>query len=152
MRILQDEGISFKQTSEPQAKYKLQPNQTKSASPKQFYFIHREGVVREGSMNNECRLRSALLPPKGPCFLHLIPHFPPLLLLQPPPPTSRTSKLINPASSTAQIKLKCLSQNGPQFCRSFMSDSLQPQGLQHARLPCPSSTPGVYSNSCPSSQ
>ena len=33
-----------------------------------------------------------------------------------------------------------------------MSDSLRPHGLQHTRLPCPSSTPGVYSNSCPSSQ
>ena len=30
-----------------------------------------------------------------------------------------------------------------------MSDSLQPHGLQHTRPPCPSSTPGVYSNSCP---
>ena len=30
-----------------------------------------------------------------------------------------------------------------------MSDSLQPHGLQHATPPCPSSTPGVYSNSCP---
>ena len=30
-----------------------------------------------------------------------------------------------------------------------MSDSLQPHGLQHARLPCPSPTPGVYSNSSP---
>ena len=33
-----------------------------------------------------------------------------------------------------------------------MSDSLRPHGLQHARLPCSSSTPRVYSNSCPSSQ
>ena len=33
-----------------------------------------------------------------------------------------------------------------------MSDSLGPQGLQHARLPCLSPTPGAYSNSCPSSQ
>ena len=33
-----------------------------------------------------------------------------------------------------------------------MSDSLQPHGLQHARPPCPSPTPGVYSNSCPSSR
>ena len=31
-----------------------------------------------------------------------------------------------------------------------MSSSLQPQGLQHTRLPCPSPTPGAYSNSCPS--
>ena len=30
-----------------------------------------------------------------------------------------------------------------------MSNSLWPQGLQHASLPCPSPTPGVYSNSCP---
>ena len=32
-----------------------------------------------------------------------------------------------------------------------MSDSLQPHGLQHARLLCPSPTPGACSNSCPSS-
>ena len=30
-----------------------------------------------------------------------------------------------------------------------MSDSLQPRGLWHTRPPCPSPTPGVYSNSCP---
>ena len=35
---------------------------------------------------------------------------------------------------------------------SVTSYSLQPHGLQHARLPCPSPTPGVYSNSCPWSQ
>ena len=33
-----------------------------------------------------------------------------------------------------------------------MSNSLQPHGLQHTRPPCPSPTPGVYSNSCPLSQ
>ena len=33
-----------------------------------------------------------------------------------------------------------------------MSNSLRPQGPQHARPPCPSPTPGVYSNSCPLSQ
>ena len=38
------------------------------------------------------------------------------------------------------------------FSRSVMSNSLQPHGLQHARLPCPSPTPGACSNSCPSSQ
>ena len=36
-----------------------------------------------------------------------------------------------------------------QFSHSVVSESLQPHGLQHARLPCPSPTPGVYSNSCP---
>ena len=30
--------------------------------------------------------------------------------------------------------------------------TLQPHGLQHARLPCPSPTPRAYSNSCPSSR
>ena len=33
-----------------------------------------------------------------------------------------------------------------------MSDSLWPHESQHTRPPCPSSTPGVYSNSCPLSQ
>ena len=36
------------------------------------------------------------------------------------------------------------------FSRWDVSDSLQPHGLQHARLPCPSSPPGSCSNSCPS--
>ena len=36
-----------------------------------------------------------------------------------------------------------------QFSRSVVSESLQPHGLQHARPPCPSPTPRVYSNSCP---
>ena len=36
-----------------------------------------------------------------------------------------------------------------QFSRSVVSDSLQPHGRQHYRLPCSSSTPRVYSNSCP---
>ena len=38
-----------------------------------------------------------------------------------------------------------------QFSRSVVSDSLWPHASQHARPPCPSQTPGVYSNSCPSS-
>ena len=33
-----------------------------------------------------------------------------------------------------------------------MSDSLWPRRWQHTRLPCPSPTPGAYSNSCPSHQ
>ena len=36
-----------------------------------------------------------------------------------------------------------------QFSCSVVSDSLRPHGLQHATPPCPSPTPGVYSNSCP---
>ena len=39
-----------------------------------------------------------------------------------------------------------------QFSHSVVSDSLRPHELQHARPPCPSPTPGVHSNSCPSCQ
>ena len=39
-----------------------------------------------------------------------------------------------------------------QFSRSLMSNSLRPHELQHARPPCPSPTPGVYPNLCPSSR
>ena len=39
-----------------------------------------------------------------------------------------------------------------QFSHSVVSDSLRPHELKHGRPPCPSQTPGVYSNSCPSSQ
>ena len=42
--------------------------------------------------------------------------------------------------------------NSVQFSRSVMSDSLRPHESQHARPPCPSPTPRVYLNSCPSSQ
>ena len=39
-----------------------------------------------------------------------------------------------------------------QFSGSIVSDSLRPHESQHARPPCPSPTPGVHSDSCPSSQ
>ena len=39
-----------------------------------------------------------------------------------------------------------------QISRSIVSDSLGPRESQHARPPCPSSTPGVHSDSRPSSQ
>ena len=38
------------------------------------------------------------------------------------------------------------------FSRAIVSNSLQPRGLQHARLPCPSLSPRVCSNSCPLSR
>jgi len=39
-----------------------------------------------------------------------------------------------------------------QFSCSVVSDSLRPHDSQHARPPCPSPSPRVHSNSCPSSQ
>ena len=56
------------------------------------------------------------------------------------------------------LKLKAISSimlqshHSVQFSRSVVSDSLWPHESQHARPPCPSPTPGVYSNSCPSSR
>ena len=39
-----------------------------------------------------------------------------------------------------------------QFSHLVMSDSLQPHGLQHARLSCPSPAPRACTNSCPLSR
>ena len=47
-----------------------------------------------------------------------------------------------------QVRVGHLQHN---FSRSVMSDSLRPREPQHARPPCPSPTPGVYPNPCPSS-
>ena len=49
------------------------------------------------------------------------------------------------------VTLLC-KRNSVLFSHSVVSDSLQPHGLHHTRLPCPPPTPRAYSNSCPSSQ
>ena len=54
--------------------------------------------------------------------------------------------MMTPSSTWTSVQFSSV-----QFSHSVMSDSLRPHGLQHARPPCPSPTPGVYSNSCPSS-
>ena len=43
-----------------------------------------------------------------------------------------------------------LGQVQSRSVQSVMSDSLRPNGPQHVRLPCPSPSPGAWSNSCPS--
>ena len=50
------------------------------------------------------------------------------------------------------LKMFNITNYSVQFSRSVVSDFLRPCGLQHARPPCPSPTPWVYSNSCPLSQ
>ena len=54
--------------------------------------------------------------------------------------------------TTVRYHLTLTRISSVQFSHSVMSDSLWPHGLQHARLPCPSPTPGTCSNSCPSGQ
>ena len=46
----------------------------------------------------------------------------------------------------------CIFKISVQFSHSAMSYPLRPHESQHARPPCPSPTPGVHSDSCPSSQ
>ena len=46
----------------------------------------------------------------------------------------------------------CFMISSVQFSRSVVSDSLRPHESQHSRPPCPSPTPGVHSDLCPSSQ
>ena len=56
--------------------------------------------------------------------------------------------ILNPAFMRSTVNSK-EGINSVQFSRSVVSDSLRPHGLQHARPPCPTPTPTVYSNSCP---
>ena len=51
-----------------------------------------------------------------------------------------------------QLRVLELSISSVQFSCPVVSNSLQPHESHHARPPCPSPTPGVYSNSCPSSR
>ena len=50
------------------------------------------------------------------------------------------------------LKYWSFSSYSVQFSCSVVSDSLRPHESQHARPSCPSPTPGVYPNSCPSSR
>ena len=56
------------------------------------------------------------------------------------------------SNSGLQVWVAILHNWSVQFRPSVVSDSLRPHGLQHIRPPCPSPTPGVYSNSCSLSQ
>ena len=55
-------------------------------------------------------------------------------------------------SSDTTIQFSSFHFSSVQFSCSVMSNSLWPRGLQHARPPCPSPTPRVYSDSCPPCQ
>ena len=59
--------------------------------------------------------------------------------------SSKKSKLISSGNSSQRTRYYRV--QSVQFSCSVMSNSLRPHGLQHSRPPCPSPTPGVYSNS-----
>ena len=54
-------------------------------------------------------------------------------------------------ASLGQVEFEYLSSSVQFSCHSVVSDSLRPHKSQHVRPPCPSPTPRVHSNSCPSS-
>ena len=60
--------------------------------------------------------------------------------------------ILHPMSPISQFILFLCTIRSDQISHSVMSDSLPPYGSQHARPLCPSPTPGVHSDSCPSSQ
>ena len=61
-------------------------------------------------------------------------------------------KLKMKTSRHKKLEKNLPSSSSVQFRHSVMSDSLRPHQSQHARPPCPSPTPRVYSNSCPLSR
>ena len=63
-----------------------------------------------------------------------------------------TNSNLNAAPGFLSICFSSVQFNSVQFSRSVMSDSLRPHESQHTRPPCPSPSPGVHSNSRPSSQ
>ena len=63
-----------------------------------------------------------------------------------------SSVLIFNTQAIKGVLRKDIKNHSVQFSRSVLSDSLQPHESQHTRPPCPSPTPGVYSDSCPSSR
>ena len=65
---------------------------------------------------------------------------------------SRVQLFATPGTAAHQASLSSTVSSSVQFSPSVVSNSLWPHGLQHARPPCPSPTPRVYSNSCPLSR
>ena len=73
-----------------------------------------------------------------------------------PHPWIKPESLISPVLASSPLPLvppgkPLFSISSVQFSHSVVSNSLRPHESQHSRPPCPSPTPGVYPNSCPSS-
>ena len=61
------------------------------------------------------------------------------------------SKLEPKPVNASKVQKSKSKYSSVQFSHSVVSDSLRPHESLQARPPCPSPTPGVYPNSCPSS-
>ena len=67
-------------------------------------------------------------------------------------PHKQNSKVKHSFKETPWSSFWKINFSSVQFSRSVVSNSLWPHQSQHARPPCPSPTPRVYTNSCPSSR
>ena len=75
----------------------------------------------------------------------------PLIFHSPPPSSENFLKMAQFLFQMLQSQFSTCCFSSVQFSRSVVSNSLQPQELQHARPPCPSPSLGVHSDSRPSS-
>ena len=88
---------------------------------------------------------------KSPCpWLSLIG--PGSSRIQPASDPGRYLELFMSPWASSWPSLYCSGFSSVSFSNLVLSDSLRAHGLLHTRLPCPSPTPGVYSNSCPLNQ
>ena len=86
---------------------------------------------------------------EGLCSQCSGPRFDPWSGNQVPHATTKSLHAVTERSHMPQQRSYVLQLNPVQFSCSVVSDFLWPHGLQHARPPCPSPTPRVYSNSRP---
>ena len=97
-----------------------------------------------------------ILPTKYLLSANVVLHQEEKVLMQYPPLESSSStwemrdeRLIRQVILRVVVSSKAMGSS-VQFSRSVVSNSLRPHESQHARPPCPSPIPGVYSDSCPS--
>ena len=69
--------------------------------------------------------------------------------LWPPPSLWGEGNVFAQVSLLNETMLQLLQLSSVQLSHSVVPNTLQPHGLQHARLPCPAPTARIYSNSCP---
>ena len=102
---------------------KSKPNIQSTLEPKEFHFQHGPGQTCRGDSGD-------VKAEEGPLFTanHLL---------------KKEAETGSPAQQRKEQMCFLL------FSRSVVSNSLRPRGLQHTRLPCPSLSRGLCSNSCP---
>ena len=156
--LLSGEGIYSAHSSKDSALSQMGEALTKSISSSinSKYSIAKEAYLGLACLlpslsSDECFIRGSTpcisdssTSPRSPCLSDLVKHGRPAWM-------SPLSTLRPSAEDDFHVSiLPSVQILSVQFSHSVVSDSLRPHGLQHARLPCPSPTLGVYSNSCPS--